>query len=993
MFVKARINSRAMVFGILLFFLSSVSFGHSFVNENLTQYVNPFVGTGGHGHTYPGASLPFGMVQLSPDTRLTGWDGCSGYHYSDHIIYGFSHTHLSGTGIPDYCDILFMPTVGKIQLRNGYKTNPDSGYGSRFHHSNETASPGYYSVILDDYNVKVELTVTKRVGFHKYIFPKTDNAHILIDLTHRDPVIESAIYFVNDREIQGFRRSRSWAKNQIVYFAAEFSKPFLSYGIAVNDKIKKNLRKASGRNIKAFVDYHTKKGESVLVKVGISAVSMKGAWRNLKAEIPGWDFGKIKSAAEDTWNRALNVIQVAGGTEEEKRIFYTALYHAFLAPNLFMDVDGKYRGTDLKIHRAKNFTNYTVFSLWDTFRGEHPLFTIIQPKRTVDFIRTFIAQYENGGQLPVWELAGNYTGCMIGYHSVPVIVDAYVKGIRNFNVKKAYQAMKHSAEQDHLGLKYYKKFGYIPGDKEGESVSKTLEYAYDDWCIAQMAKSLGKKEDYKRYIKRAQFYKNLFDPSTGFMRAKLNGAWVTPFDPKEVNSYYTEANAWQYSFFVPQDIQGLIRMMGGKDAFARKLDQLFSTSSRTSGRRQADITGLIGQYAQGNEPSHHMAYLYDYVGQPWKTQKLVREIMKTMYRDAPNGLCGNEDCGQMSAWYVLSAMGFYSVTPGKNFYVIGSPLFDKVTIHLENGRKFKIIARNVSDKNIYIQHAVLNGKPYTKTFIKHSDIIRGGKLVFDMGAQPGKKWGTGEGDFPPSVIRDYPILPVPFISSGARVFFDSTKISLSTITRNTDIYYTLNGGEPSLRSKVYTKPICIKNSTTLKAFAYRNDIGKSFTITACFHKIPQKRNIKINSYYSPQYTAGGDLALIDGIRGGKDFRTGAWQGYEGVDFDAVVDLGKIQTIHKISAGFLQDIGSWIWMPIFVKYAVSTDGKNFHPVGRVKNKVPDNDYSVIVKDFTKRLHHVKGRYVKVHAKNYGTVPQWHPGAGGKAWIFIDEIVIE
>ncbi|RKY53164.1 MAG: glycoside hydrolase family 92 protein, partial [Candidatus Neomarinimicrobiota bacterium] len=802
MFIKTRINSRVIVLEVVLLSLFFALTVYSSVYRDLTQYVNPFVGTGGHGHTYPGASMPFGMVQLSPDTRLTGWDGCSGYHFSDHVIYGFSHTHLSGTGVPDYCDILFMPTVGKLQLCNGYKTNPDSGYGSRFKHSNETAAPGYYSVILDDYNVKVELTVTKRVGFHKYIFPKTNNAYIIIDLTHRDPVIESAIYFINDRKIQGFRRSRAWAKDQVVYFAAEFSKPFFSHGIAVNNKIKGNLRKAVGKNIKAFVNYHTRKGEPILVKVGISAVSMEGAWKNLEAEIPHWDFEKIKNGANSAWNRALNMIQIEGGTEEEKRIFYTALYHVLLVPNLFMDVDGKYRGTDLKIHQAKNFTNYTVFSLWDTFRAEHPLFTIIQPKRTVDFIRTFIAQYENGGQLPMWELAGNYTGCMIGYHSVPVIVDAYMKGIKNFNVKKAYKAMKHSADQDHLGLKYYKEFGYIPADKEGESVSKTLEYAYDDWCIAQMAKSLNKKEDYKRYIRRAQFYKNLFDPSTGFMRAKLNGSWVTPFDPREVNSYYTEANAWQYSFFVPQDIHELIKMMGGKNAFARKLDQLFSTSSKTSGRHQADITGLIGQYAHGNEPSHHMAYLYDYAGQPWKTQKLVREIMKIMYKDTPDGLSGNEDCGQMSAWYVLSAMGFYSVTPGKDFYVVGSPLFDKVTIHLENGRKFEIIARNVSDKNIYIKHATLNGKLYTKTFIKHSDIIKGGKLVFDMGPQPDKKWGTGDSDIPPSAIKDYPILPVPFVSSGSRVFFDSTEISLSAVSRNTKIYYTLDGTKPTRNSKV-----------------------------------------------------------------------------------------------------------------------------------------------------------------------------------------------
>ncbi len=498
--------------------------------EDLTQFVNPFIGTDAHGHTFPGASMPFGMVQLSPDTRLEGWDGCGGYHYSDSIVYGFSHTHLSGTGVPDYCDILFMPTTGEVGLNNEAKEH-GKGYSSKFKHEKETATAGFYSCFLEDYNVGVELTATKRAGFHKYIFPEGNNSNVVIDLTHRDKVIESEITIVNEQEIEGFRRSTGWANNQIIYFVAKFSKPFNDSGIENDNQIIAD-KSANGKSIKAFVSFGTSMKEEVLIKVGVSSVSVSGARKNLDSEIPDWDFNRIKQQAKDAWNEELGKIIVEGGTPEQRTTFYTALYHAFLVPNLFMDVDGNYRGRDFNIYKAEGFDYYTVFSLWDTFRGEHPLFTITQQKRTVDFIKTMIAQYEQGGRLPVWELAANETECMIGYHSIPVIADAYIKGIRDFDAEKAFEAMKHSAELDHFGLKSYKEYGYIPAEDEAESVSKTLEYAYDDWCIAIMAKELGKMDDYKKYMERAQSYKNIFDPTTGFMRAKMNGRWFEPFDPK-----------------------------------------------------------------------------------------------------------------------------------------------------------------------------------------------------------------------------------------------------------------------------------------------------------------------------------------------------------------------------------------------------------------------------------------------------------------------------
>ncbi|MBE0653345.1 MAG: GH92 family glycosyl hydrolase, partial [Bacteroidales bacterium] len=558
-----------------------------------------------------------------------------------------------------------------------------------------------------------------------------------------------------------------WASDQYVYFVARFSKSFISSGVALDDEIISG-EFAQGENVKAFFTFDTKDDSQVMVKVGISAVSANGARKNMDTELPGWDFEKTRSDANDAWNEELGKVNVTGGTEEQLITFYSALYHAFLVPNLFQDVDGQFLGRDLKPHQTNDFDYYTVFSLWDTFRGEHPLFTLTQQKRTIDFIKTMLAQYEQGGRLPVWELAANETECMIGYHSIPVIVDAYMKGIRDFDADLALEAMIHSAELDHFGLKSYKAFGFIPAEDEAESVSKTLEYAYDDWCIAMMAKERGNLEVYDKFIKRAQSYKNLFDPSSGFMRARINGRWFEPFDPREVNFNYTEANSWQYSFFVPQDINGLISLLGDREVLIDRLDQLFSESSETTGRDQSDITGLIGQYAHGNEPSHHMAYLYNYAGQPWKTQQRVRQIMDELYHEKPDGLCGNEDCGQMSAWYVLSAMGIYPVTPGNPIYAIGSPLFEKTTLNLENGEAFTIRALNNSPENKYIQSATLNGKSFSRSFIRHDEIMKGGEIVFEMGPDPNEKWGVGQGNEPVSEIADELITPVPFITKGSR---------------------------------------------------------------------------------------------------------------------------------------------------------------------------------------------------------------------------------
>lgn len=959
---------KTLVLALILIFISSPVYAQ----RDLTRYVNPFVGTSGHGHTFPGAIVPFGMVQLSPDTRLTGWDGCSGYHYSDSVVYGFSHTHLSGTGISDYGDVLLMPTVG----------DPKGDYTSRFSHQNEKASPGFYSVRLDDDNIFVELTTTARAGMHRYTFPATNEANVILDLAHRDKVLDSGLR-VEGNTVLGWRRSQAWARDQIVYFAIEFSAPFTDHGF---------------KNPRAFFRFDARNGSPLLVKVGISAVSTDGALKNLRAEIPHWDFDRIRSEAAAAWNAELGKITVTGGSEAQLTNFYTALYHAMTAPNLYMDEDGQYRGRDFKIHQSKDFTNYTVFSLWDTYRAAHPLYTIIDTKRTRDFIKTFLVQYEQGGRLPVWELAANETDTMIGYHAVSVIADAAAKGIDGFDLKQAYAAMKHSAELRHYGLGAYIDKGFISTEDERESVSKVLEYAYDDWCIAQVARLLGETADYQRYLARAQSYKNVFDPSTGFMRPRTNGGWTEPFDPREVTFHFTEANSWQYSFSVPQDVNGLIDLLGGKEKFAAKLDQMFAAESKTTGREQADITGLIGQYAHGNEPSHHIAYLYNYAGQAWKTQHRVRQIMDQFYTPTPDGLIGNEDCGQMSAWYVLSAAGFYPVTPGSTTYAIGSPLFSEVRFNLENGKSFRIVANDVSDKNIYIQSAVLNNRPYRKSYLDHTDLLAGGELVFQMGPKPNMKWGTGSGNEPVARLAGEPIVPVPVIRSAGQTFKTTQQIDIRPLAKARAIHYTLDGSEPTSRSPRFTKPFVIDKTTTVKAIA-RDANGRASRVAAAkLHRIPHDWQLRLVTKYNSQYTGGGDFALIDGIRGTTNWSGGGWQGYWGRDFIAVVDLGKPQMVSKLGAGFLQDAGSWIWMPRTVEIELSLDGQNFDHVLSIPNDVPDGrnpgiTIGTIAKDFVKNITRREARYVRIRAVNFGKIPAWHPGSGGDAWIFVDEIIVE
>lgn len=941
----------------------------------LTSFVNTFIGTGGHGHTYPGASLPFGMMQLSPDTRLTGWDGCSGYHYSDSYIYGFSHTHLSGTGVSDYGDILLMPTTEAI-LNNGADGKP--GYRTRFDHQNESAEPGFYSVLLDSTNIKVELAVSKRSGIHQYQFPEAKNQYIILDLAHRDEVLGHEINFVSATEIAGKRISKAWADEQHLYYYMKLSHPIIAEDLVWSDDKKK-----------VAIHVENQKNDPVSIKVGISAIDINGAQKNMETEIGSKDFRQIKTEASVEWEKQLKKIEVVSSNETNKINFYTSMYHSMLAPNLYTDVDGRYRGLDLKIHTTEEFDYYTVFSLWDTYRALHPLYTIIEQERTNDFVNTFISKYDEGGIIPIWDLAGCYTHCMIGYHAVPVIADAYLKGIQGYDTEKAFEAMKHSAAQNKLGLESYKNLGYIPVEEESESVSKTLEYAYDDWTIALMAKSMNKDQDYKTYLERAQYYKNIYDPSSKFMRGRFRNTWFSPFDPYEVNFNYTEANAWQYSFYVPQDVSGFIDIMGGKSSLEQQLDDLFVANNETAGRDQKDITGLIGQYAHGNEPSHHIAYLYNFINKPHKTQEKVNEILTTLYTNQPDGISGNEDCGQMSAWYILSSLGFYPVSPGNNEYVIGSPLFDEATINLENGNRFEIICENNSDQNIYVQSVELNGQPYPYSYLNHMDIVKGGKLVFEMGPSP-SDWGTQDEHIPKTQIDEHVITPVPYIAQGEIAFTESTTVQLDCLDKEAEIYYQVDLNE----EMKYVSPITLSDPSTLKVYAVNNGT-KSAEIRTQFYKINPDVSIQLSTEFANQYNAGGNNALIDGILGASDFRTGTWQGYWDTNVDATLNLSKPTIIKKVETNFLIDQRSWIFSPKKVECLGSKDGVNFETIDTYVFEEAVPDESVRIETVTFEVNSSNYQYIKLVATNYGDLPEWHLGHAhdGKSWTFIDEISVK
>ncbi len=741
--------------------------------QNLVQYVKPIIGTSKMGHTYPGATVPFGAVQLSPETDTLSYEVngkyngdvykyCAGYKYEDKTIVGFSHTHFSGTGHSDLGDFLIMPTQGKLQLNPGTADQPKSGYRSAYSHANETAEAGYYKVKLDDDNITAELTATSRVGMHQYTFPKSDQSHIILDLmagiyNYEDKTVWTYVRVVNDTLITGYRQTNGWARTRTVYFAMSFSKPFKSYGRKSYDAKQayrgfwgkfnqdQNFPEIAGKKIKMFFDFDTNEGEQIKVKFALSPVSQENALQNMRSEISGWDFNHVKAQAQSTWNKELNKIQVT--TSNNNKInFYTALYHAFINPTTYTDVNGEYKGLDQNVHKADGFTNYTTFSLWDTYRALHPFFNIMQPSRSNDMVKSMLAHYDQSSlhMLPIWSHYANDNWCMSGYHSVSVIADAIIKGTYSGDANKALDACVVTAKhRDYEGIGLYMDKGYIPAERSGVSVSNTLEYAYDDWAIAQLAKKLNRNDVYDEFIKRSQNWRNNYDAASGFMRPRLaDGTFKKAFDPKDTEGQgFIEGNSWNYSFFVPHDPASLIEVMGGKKKFAARLDSLFSMHLPDEFfAHTEDITreGIIGGYVHGNEPAHHVAYLYNWTDEVYKGQAQIRHILNMQYKPTADGLGGNDDCGQMSAWYMFSAMGFYPVAPGADVYSLGSPLVNKAVVNLENNKTFTVEALNQSDKNVYVQKVMLNGKEITNNSIKHSDITNGGKLTFYMSAKPKK---------------------------------------------------------------------------------------------------------------------------------------------------------------------------------------------------------------------------------------------------------------
>jgi len=751
-------------------------------NEAAYAAVNPFIGTGGEGHTYPGATVPYGMVQLSPDTRIKsrkdGYGWAAGYRYDDSTIVGFSHTHFSGTGHSDLGDLLLMPTTGALKLERGDPDQPLSGYTSRFSHASETAQPGYYAVTLDDYKVRAELTASARVGMHRYSFPAGKPAHVVLDLRtsmydYPGKILWSRVRVRPDGTITGFRETRGWAPGRQLYFAMRFSQPLSGHQLhdteqdvaykgfpPPGEKDPAQRAQIEGRQLVAAFDVAPEAGKPLLVKVAISPVSEEGAIANLDAEAPGWDFDGMRAAAKQQWSEALGAVEAQGSADERTR-FYTALYHTLLGPTLFMDSDGRYRGPDNAVHQAKGWTNYSTFSLWDTYRALHPLATLVQPpQRTNDFVNSLLASRRESpyGVLPVWSFHGLETWCMIGYHAVPVIADAYMKGIRGYDTEEALQAMVASANYGpYDGIAQYRELGYVPIDEEGEAASKTLEYAYDDWTIAQVAKDMGKTEVASEFNKRAANWKYAFDPGTGFMRArKRDGSFREPFDPSAsgYGTDFTEGNAWQYSWYVPQDVAGLAAAHGGSDKLLQRLDDVFEAKVDPSiFAHMEDITGLIGWYAHGNEPSHHVAYLYAHAGQPWRTQARLKQIMDTQYAARPDGLAGNDDLGQMSAWYVFTALGFYPVTPGSNQYIIGRPFLPHATLNLPDGKRFSIVADGLDAAHTYVGSVSLNGKPLDRAYVTNQEIVAGGELRFVMQAEPNKSWAADAAKLPYSMSR------------------------------------------------------------------------------------------------------------------------------------------------------------------------------------------------------------------------------------------------
>lgn len=990
---------------LVLFFLFALLHG-----QQPVDMVNVFIGTGGHGHTFPGAVLPFGMVQLSPDQRLQGWDWCSGYHYSDSTIMGFSHTHLSGTGASDLGDILFMPYLGPVFANPGPPENPATGYRSAFTHEKEQAEPGYYSVLLLDDSIHVELTVTDRCGFQRYTFPHSDSARLIIDLSHgiSDEPIHTMIRIVDNQTIMGSRRSRGWAQDHIIFFYARFSAPFVDWTPAEGEQIMDRRMEINGTKSKMILRFDTRKENTLLIKTGISAVDVEGARNNLIREIPGWDFDSVRYAAREKWNRMLSRVQIADTTQPEKKtIFYTALYHSLIHPSLFSDADGRYRGMDGKIYQD-SVEYYTIFSLWDTFRAAHPLYHFLYPEYNRKFVISLLKKYREFGKLPMWELHSNDTYCMTGNHAIPVIAEEmlYSSSWSEEWKKLALEAVVRTSLINDRGMYLYRKYGFVPSDAETDAVTKTLEYAYDDYAVYRLADIMGETDLAGYFLQRSSHPFRLFDEKTGFFRGRnQTGLWVDPFDPIRPSGWgtsdYTEGNAWQYLWFIPHDIPSLIKKLGGQRKFAEKLDQFLSTHFSDNYYIPSDISGLIGLYAHGNEPVHHVAYLYNYAGQPVKTQRLVRLIMDSLYTAGTDGYPGNEDCGQMSAWFVFSALGFYPVDPVAPYYLIGTPLFDSVTVFIPGEKPLTITARRESGGSMYIRRVERNEREYPFVFLNKSELKKGGKLEFDLTDQPAGSWGTKMNSLPPEMVHSVPSIPsfkplfLPYEESGKLSFLNEKTIRLRCETPGARIVYSES---PDFQSfQIYQEPLRLTSSKTLHVRS-ELDSKKSRVIALSFHREIFRESVQQEfprwmkpPVFHHKYQAGGKYALLDGHFGGPRFTDGKWQGIYGNDLDVIIDLGKEFLIDSVSVRFLKNHGSWIFLPVEVIMEGGTSPDSLSLLYQEHLPEPAGYEADEIRTFSTPVRK-KIRFVRLLAVNPAICPPWHSGAGNQAFMFVDEISI-
>lgn len=970
--------------------------------------IDPMIGTDGIGHTFPGATTPFGMVQVSPSNDFKSWNWCSGYHYSDTVIKGFAHTHISGAGLSGLGDILLMPTCGAVRLNPGTEANPDEGYRSRFSHRSERASAGYYTVELDDYDIRVELTATPRVGFHRYTFRRPGTGHVVVDPTHHlmEGVGETAVERLDARRVRGYKFVNNGVGGaRKVFFVAEFSRPF--------DRV------AEGPVGCVSFD-RLAAGTQIEVKVALSFVDAEGAWGNMRAEAETLDFDGALAAARALWAERIARVDVEHPDKAVMRTFYTALYHALISPNLISDVDGRY-ALEGKIY-CSEFDQYSTFSTWDTFRAQHPLLTLIAPAETATFVNSLSSRYGQAGVgLPVWECMGHDNVCMIGYNTVPVMADAILKEIPGIDVESAYRAMraaafacdKHSPTYDVNGMDEYLKWSYVSADV-GCSVSKTVEYNYYDWTLAQVARKLGKSDDCALFERRATGYRNLFDPKSGYLCPRSgSGLMLFPDTTRwaPLIRHYVSGNLWGYSTFVPHDMGNLIAMHGGTERFSRFLDKIFGAPIRMQGEQHVDISGFVGKYGHGDEPSHQMPYLYAYCGQPWKSEAILRSVMATMYDDTPNGLVNNDDLGQMSAWYVFSAMGFYPVCPGDLNYVFGTPLLERAVLTVGENRRFEVVCRNFGPENVFIQRVRLNGKPYSKSYITHRDLLRGGVLEFEMGPEPALRRGTDADDFPQPV----PPVPAGAAPSGvchmafadrdqeeSQLFDGQRTVRLHCLTPGAEIRYTTDGSEPAADSPCYDPAVgvVLTEYTRLRAVAFAAGMEPSRIYEREFFKTPIARcpegfpSVRL-AYPTVTYGAADGSELIDGRMGAVGYAKGGWSGFTGEygSLDATVDMGCAMCLSELVVGYLVNTGVWIFPPKRVRLYVGMDPASLVKVVDTDDFCRPAENMVMLQRPAFAFAPVTFRYWRVVVENHGPIPAWHGGAGNIPYLFIDEVFVK